>query len=204
MKRFPWISATIVTVAVAVMSALGMWQLGRADEKAALLEQFSTAARLAPMAYPAIATGNDLWFRRATGFCLEPVSTTIEPGHSAKGQTGWRHLAACRTGAEGPGMIVDIGWSKDFKFKPVWRGGEVSGVIAPQPDHRSLIGKALDKGSVPALMLIATTSAAGLEPSAPPSIADVPNNHFAYAVQWFIFAGLAALIYGLALFRRRG
>lgn len=203
MTRFPWVSAVIVTLAVATMIALGLWQLGRADEKAAVLAQLTKAARLPPMAYPAIATGDTLWFRRATGFCLEPVSTTIEPGRNIKGQTGWRHLAACRTGAEGPGMVVDIGWSKDFKVKPVWRGGEVSGVIAPQPDHRSLIGKALGSGSVPALMLVASAPALGLQASAPPSIEDVPNNHFAYAVQWFIFAGLATLIYAIALRRRR-
>lgn len=203
MKRLPWISGIVVTMAVAAMVALGFWQLARAEEKTALLAQFSKAARFAPMAYPSIPADSNLWFRRATGFCLEPVSTAIEPGRNVKGQTGWRHLATCRTGAEGPGMIVDIGWSKDFKFKPVWRGGEVSGVIAPQPDHRSLIGKAFDQGTVPGLMLVATTPATGLSPSAPPSLEDVPNNHLAYAVQWFIFAGLAALIYVIALKRRR-
>jgi surfeit locus 1 family protein len=30
----------------------------------------------------------------------------------------------------------------------------------------------------------------------------VPNNHLAYAVQWFLFAGVAAVIYALALRRR--
>ncbi len=203
MRRFPWISGIIVTLAVAVMFTLGIWQLGRAEEKTALLAQFSKASRLPPMAFPAIPTDSNLWFRRASGFCLEPLSTVIEPGRNVQGQTGWRHLAACRTGAEGPGMIVDIGWSKDFKFKPVWRGGEVSGVIAPQPDHRSLIGKALDQGSVQALMLVAASPAAGLEQSAPPSLKDVPNNHFGYAIQWFIFAGIALLIFVLALKSRR-
>jgi cytochrome oxidase assembly protein ShyY1 len=52
-------------------------------------------------------------------------------------------------------------------------------------------------------MLIARSAPAGLKPLAPPSAADLPNNHLAYAVQWFIFAALAMLIYGLAL-RRRG
>jgi surfeit locus 1 family protein len=52
-------------------------------------------------------------------------------------------------------------------------------------------------------MLVATQPAAGLEPSAPPSIIDVPNNHLAYAVQWFLFAGIAAIIYLLALRRRQ-
>jgi cytochrome oxidase assembly protein ShyY1 len=53
------------------------------------------------------------------------------------------------------------------------------------------------------LMLVLTEPAARLEQSAPPSIKDVPNNHLAYAVQWFIFAADAAIIYGLALYRRR-
>ena len=51
-------------------------------------------------------------------------------------------------------------------------------------------------------MLVAATPANGLEASAPPSLKDVPNNHLAYAVQWFLFAGIAAIIYGLALRRR--
>ncbi|MDB5686282.1 MAG: surfeit locus 1 family protein, partial [Rhizorhabdus sp.] len=42
----------------------------------------------------------------------------------------------------------------------------------------------------------------GLEPSVPPSIADIPNNHRGYAVQWFIFALTAAIIYAIALRRR--
>ena len=35
-----------------------------------------------------------------------------------------------------------------------------------------------------------------------PDLASVPNNHFAYAIQWFLFAGIALLIYGLALRKR--
>jgi surfeit locus 1 family protein len=38
--------------------------------------------------------------------------------------------------------------------------------------------------------------------SAPPSPATIPNNHLNYAVQWFLFAGIAALIYFLALRQR--
>jgi cytochrome oxidase assembly protein ShyY1 len=53
------------------------------------------------------------------------------------------------------------------------------------------------------LILTAATPAPPLAASAPASIEDVPNNHRAYAAQWFFFAGLAVLIYVLAL-RRRG
>ena len=46
-----------------------------------------------------------------------------------------------------------------------------------------------------------THSAAPSHPqtSKPPSPDSIPNNHLSYAVQWFLFAGIAALIYALAL-----
>ena len=53
------------------------------------------------------------------------------------------------------------------------------------------------------LLLVADTPAPGLAPSALPSPANIPNNHRAYAVQWFLFAAVALVIYGVAL-RRRG
>jgi surfeit locus 1 family protein len=76
-------------------------------------------------------------------------------------------------------------------------------VIAEMPSHASLFARMLGKAPPATLVLIAAPPAPGLQPSAPPSLADVPNNHFGYAVQWFIFAGVAAFIYGLALRRRR-
>ena len=64
----------------------------------------------------------------------------------------------------------------------------MSGVIDSDRDHL--------------IMLVSAAAAPGLEPSAKPSPADIPNNHRAYAVQWFLFAGVALLIYALALRRR--
>ncbi|HBM05474.1 MAG TPA: threonine synthase, partial [Erythrobacter sp.] len=43
---------------------------------------------------------------------------------------------------------------------------------------------------------------AGLAPLAPPDPRDLPNNHLAYAGQWFFFALTALIIYILALRRR--
>lgn len=202
MKRIPVLATAIVLICVCTMVALGVWQLRRADEKAALLAHYRAASRLPEMAYPAVAHGDDVLFRRAAGLCLEPVAPRIEGGLNAKGEAGWRHLVSCRTGAEGPGMTVDIGWSQGFDVKPDWRGGEVSGVISREFDRRSLFARALGRGQTPGLMLVATRPAPGLEASAPPSLAEVPNNHLAYAVQWFVFAGLALIVYALALRRR--
>jgi surfeit locus 1 family protein len=203
MRRPPVVSTVLVLVAIAAMVVLGIWQLQRAEEKNTLLARYAAASRLPEMAFPAIATGDNLLFRRAGGTCLEPLYPRVEGGRSAKGEAGWRHIVSCRTGAEGPGMTVDIGWSARFDLVPDWKGGAVSGIISRQPDHRSLLSRTFGKAAEPALMLVATQPAAGLEPSAPPSIIDVPNNHLAYAVQWFLFAGIAAIIYLLALRRRQ-
>lgn len=203
MKHLSIVPTALVAAAIGAMIALGVWQLQRADEKNALLARYANAYRLPEMAYPANAVGDGFLFRRADGMCLEPLSPRIEGGLNAKGEAGWRHMVSCRTGAEGPGMTVDIGWSARFDLVPDWKGGAVSGVISRQPDHRSLLSRLFGKPSQPALMLVATRPAPGLEASAPPSTRDVPNNHFAYAVQWFLFAGIAAIIYGLALRRRK-
>jgi len=203
MKRIPIVATLIVGVAIAVMIKLGLWQLQRADEKNALLARYAVAANLPEMAYPAVAAGDDLLFRRAGGLCVEPRAHRVEGGLNAKGDAGWRHIVSCRTGAEGPGLTVDIGWSRQFDIVPVWKGGTVHGIISRQPDHRSLVARAFGKGAAPGLIVVLSDPAGGLEPSAPPSISDVPNNHLAYAVQWFIFAAIAAIIYALALWRRR-
>jgi cytochrome oxidase assembly protein ShyY1 len=86
-------------------------------------------------------------------------------------------------------MQVDMGWSNDSADPKAWRGGKVSGVIDSDRDH--------------IILLVSDSAAPGLQPSARPSPEDVPNNHRAYAVQWFLFAGVALAIYVLALRRRQ-
>ncbi len=203
MKRVPVMATLIVVAAVGLMLKLGFWQLDRADEKAALLARFAVADTQPEIAFPAVSADDSLLFRKAGGFCLSPVSESVESGRNRAGQSGWRHIIACRTGAEGPGMVVDIGWSAGFAVRSGWKGGAVRGTIAPQPDHRSLISRASGRAASPGIMLVASVPAPGLQPSAPPDLAEIPNNHLAYAVQWFLFAGIALVIYGIAL-RRRG
>ena len=50
--------------------------------------------------------------------------------------------------------------------------------------------------------LVADPPVAGLAANARPDPQDIPNNHFSYAVQWFLFAATALVIYGLALRKR--
>jgi surfeit locus 1 family protein len=65
-----------------------------------------------------------------------------------------------------------------------------------------LIELAFGKGMPPALMLVTDQPAPGLQPNAGPDLSSIPNNHLSYAVQWFLFALIAVVIYALALRKR--
>jgi surfeit locus 1 family protein len=201
MKRFPLLATILVGLAVSAMIALGFWQLQRRVEKEALLARYAANRTLPPIAFPRIPVDDGLLFRRASAFCLEPASWTVEGGRNGKGGVGWRQIAQCRTGAEGPGFAVQVGVGTVADAKPNWRGGEVSGYITHAPDHRPLIA-GLFSNEPKILMIVADKPVPGLEANPGPDVSAVPNNHLAYAVQWFLFAAVAAVIYGMALRRR--
>ena len=202
--RFPLLPTLLVAAAVATMIGLGIWQLRRADEKEALRAQYARNAALPPIALPIGALPDEtLLYRRATAFCLEPTDWRLTGGKSATGRTGTRYIAECRTGAEGPGFVADMGVSPNPRSTPRWRGGEVTGTIVAEPSRSTFVQRLRGGGSPPRPMIVAERPAPGLEASAPPS-AEVGNNSFLYAFQWFFFAAAAALIYVLALRKRKG
>jgi cytochrome oxidase assembly protein ShyY1 len=189
-KRLPVIPTIIVLAAVGLMIGLGIWQLRRAQWKEGLLARYAAAETLPPIAFPTVPLRDDQLplFRYATGVCLRVVGQRASVGENRAGEPGYAHIVDCATGAEGPGMSVEVGWSKNPNAKVNWSGGPVSGVIGP------------DRGT--RLRLVAASAPPGLEPSAPPSISAIPNNHRSYALQWFAFAAIALLIYGLAVRKR--
>ena len=189
-RRLPIIPTIIVVLAAATMIGLGIWQLQRAQWKERLLAQYQAAQNLPPITWPSSPIKGDRLplFRQATGVCLRAIGTRTVAGENRAGEPGFAHIIDCATGAEGPGMSVEVGWSKNPNARPDWRGGLVSGVIAPDKLTR--------------MRLVAATAPPGLEPSAPPSIASIPNNHRGYAIQWFSFAAIALIIYGLAVRKR--
>ena len=78
MKRLPLLPTLIVAAAIAVMVALGIWQLQRAHWKDGLLADYAQAATLPPIAWPAVPQPKDApLFRRATGFCLNVTLSLI-------------------------------------------------------------------------------------------------------------------------------
>lgn len=191
MTKLPLIPTIVVAAAIAVMIGLGVWQLQRVGEKRVLIARYHAAAGQPPVAWPAMPReGDAVYYRRASGFCTEVVGWRSVAGRNRRGETGWSHIASCRTGGlEGPGMQVDMGWSRSHQPPRAWRGGPVGGTIAPDRAHR--------------IRLVSDAAAPGLEPSAAPDPNDLPNNHLLYAFQWFFFAAAGGVIYFLALRRRR-
>lgn len=200
-RRFPVVATVLVALAVAAMIALGVWQLHRLSRKEALLAVYAANVSAPPIALPRLPDDTVL-FRRASAFCLEPVRFSSEGGRNARGGTGWRQIAECRTGAEGPGFAVQLGLSDDPHAKPAWKGGAVRGYITQAPDHLPLIAAVFGGPAQKPLLLVADPPLAGFAANPAPDLSAVPNNHLAYAVQWFAFAAIAAVIYGIALRRR--
>jgi surfeit locus 1 family protein len=190
MNRWPLIPTLLVGLAVATMIGLGIWQLQRKGEKEALLARYEAAAGLDAVTWPAVPDKNALpLFRNSSLMCIQVVGWQSVSGTNADGKAGFAHVASCQTGGgEGPGAKVAIGWS-DRPVSPDWTGGAVSGIIAP--DNSQLI------------KLVATDKIEGLALLARPSPAQIPNNHLLYAIQWFIFAAAAAIIFILALRKRQ-
>jgi surfeit locus 1 family protein len=189
-RRLPLVPTIVVAAAVALMIGLGVWQLQRARWKEGLLSRYAQADKLPPISWPTVPVKRDTLplFRHATGMCVKPIGQRAVVGENRSGEPGYAHIIDCATGAEGPGMSVEVGWSKNPNAKVNWPGGLVSGVIAP--DRRM------------GMRLVAASAPPGLEPSAPPTLASIPNNHRFYALQWFAFAAIALVIYGLALRKR--
>lgn len=203
-RKLPIVPTIIVAAAVATMIALGVWQLGRADEKDALRARYAQNSGLPPMALPKAAIADEkLLFRRATAFCLEVTAWRWTGGKSASGRGGTRLLAECRTGVEGPGFVADMGVSPDPKAQPRWNGGEVTGVIVAEPSRAGMFERLSGRAAPPRPMLVSARPAPGLEATAPPRAEGMTNNSFLYALQWFFFAAVAAIIYLIALKRRR-
>ena len=192
-RRLPLVPTVVVIGAVAVLLSLGTWQLNRAVQKEQLLARLAAAQNMPPIAWPNAPIKGDLpLFRHATGVCLRPVGKRATAGENRAGEGGYVQILDCATGSEGPGMSVEVGWSKDPNARVQWPGGPVSGIIVPDRLSR--------------IRLVAASAPPGLEPSAIPSVetatAITPAGHRMYASTWFALALAALIIYMIAVMKR--
>jgi len=189
-RRIPVVATIVVAAAVALMIGLGIWQLERAKWKEGLLAQYAREQNLPPIGFPGLGSnGERPFFRRAIGTCARIIGRHAQVGENAAGEPGYVQIFDCYSGGDFPiPFSVEVGWSKNPNAAANWGGGPVSGIVAPD----RLMG----------MRLVAAEAPPGLEPSKAPSPDSIPNNHRSYAVQWFSFAAIAIIIYGLALRKR--
>jgi surfeit locus 1 family protein len=180
-RRLPIIPTILVLIAVGMMIRLGFWQLDRMDQKEALLASYAAAAADTRIVdWPRDkAQAEAMLYRRARLSCAAVSGSSSIAGRNGEGKSGLAQVATCHL-ADGGKALIALGWSRDPAVRN-WPGGEVVGTIAPGP------------------RLVADPPLAGLETNARPDPRDIPNNHFAYAVQWFLFAITALVIYALAV-----
>ncbi|MFS0848481.1 SURF1 family cytochrome oxidase biogenesis protein [Novosphingobium panipatense] len=184
MRRIPIIATLVVLAAVVTMIALGFWQLRRMHEKEALLAQYAAAqSNPALVHWTAVGVGPELLYRRAWLTCHSVTNRSSIAGRNASGEPGLAQTARCALPGGGSALVV-LGWSRQLD-RGEWRGGHVTGVIAPGP------------------RLVAIPSVGGLEANALPDPSELPNNHLSYAMQWFFFAATAFVIFVVELRRRR-
>ncbi len=189
-RRLPLMPTLLVGAAVAAMIALGVWQLQRAEWKEGLLARYRQAqAMSASVPWPETEAAMEASLFRWSGFdCAQVTGVRTTAARSARGESGVAQVVRC--GLLGGGEAeAALGWSLPTEIVE-WTGGPVTGVIGPGGEFGGI--------------LYAAQNPAGLQPLAPPDPESLPNNHLAYAGQWFFFALTALVIYVLALRRRRG
>lgn len=184
----PLLPTLLVAAAALTMIALGIWQLRRAETKEALLARYAAVETMAAMVtWPRDEAGREAsLYRRSQVACERVLERRMTAGRNAADEPGWAQVARCALDGGGEAEVV-LGWSLAPQPVP-WAGGVAEGIVAPAGRHGA--------------RLVADPPLAGLIANAAPDPGDLPNNHLAYAVQWFFFAATAVTIYAIALRKR--
>lgn len=156
MKRLRW---WLLAIAVAALfSALGTWQLGRAQQKRAMLEQArATIAARQPLPLAAAsdaARATDYDWAAGTGRFL-PAPAVLLDSQMHAGQVGVRvYRAFLADGAPVP-LLVDLGWlpvpdRHHMPTLPLPELHDVRGLLMPPPSHGlvAAVGTPLPDGDV--------------------------------------------------------
>jgi surfeit locus 1 family protein len=203
-SRLPLLPTLITVAGVVILCALGRWQLERRVWKQDLIARLEAAPGLPPVSprefAAALAGETSVQYRRAAIGCHAGPTRPygLVPGSSAAGDSGFFVVVSCRPNAKPPDIVAVAGWTRraDAADLVLDLDHEFSGIVIESPYG--------DQPGRPRFMLIPDTAVAPLGRPRRPDPADLPDNHLAYALQWFGLAIALAAIYGLWLRRRTG
>ncbi len=225
-RRFrPGVGATILTlVGLAVLVALGTWQVERLAWKRALLSEIAARTAAAPVPLPARIADPEAWrYRRVR------VTGRFDHAHEmllAAGR-GWQVITPLlRDGA--PAVLVVRGFVPADKRAPESRmagqlKGELTltGIVRLAPSRkgwftpandpaagrwywrdRDAMARAAGLAAVAPVFVEAEASAPGGWPQGGVTRLDIPNRHLQYALTWYALAVVLAVIYVIAGMKR--
>ncbi len=215
---------TIATlIALAILVALGTWQLQRRAEKHLLLAQIASRQAAAPAPLEILLPAGDYAaFRKATAtghFDHDRESYVFQPRSDNEiSSIGFRVITPL-TLTGGDTILVDRGWVQKDTRDPATRPGsqpkdrlEIEGVLqrpskgssfTPPPDLRQrifyarnseMIARTLGLKLKSPLILEATTKSPG-GPEPLPSAVKIPDNHLNYALTWYSLALVLIVVY---------
>lgn len=215
--------SVLTLLALAVLIALGVWQLQRRAEKHELLDRIASRESMAPAPVEMLlATGDYAAYRPATahGTFDHARETYVFAPRTDKGPTllGYKVITPFHLDSGGV-ILVDRGWTPADRKAPTTRTkGQAAGEVqiagslrptakpnefTPNPDLASrvfyqrdsaAIARALDLSLGSPLILELTTRVEG-GPEPLPTHLNIPDNHLNYALTWFGLALVLTIIY---------
>ena len=216
----------LTAVGMLSFSALGVWQLSRAEQKRQLLAGFAGVGQAPLEELAAVRESADATrypHLRVVGRFVDGRGYLLDEQMHA-GQVGVHAIGVFAPAGEECLLLVDRGWVAwnhapgTTPALPALAQGEatLTGIYAPYPGGGLRLGNQLEqqatwpkltlyldpgqigadlgRGVLPRMLLVDPAAGSGFVREWTPAVMP-PERHWAYAVQWFAFALVAAIIF---------
>jgi surfeit locus 1 family protein len=203
----------------AVLIGLGIWQLNRMEEKRLYLDQIEARIYNTPIALPDTPNEADHKFQAVTvtgAFTGEVVEVLF----GIKGASPGVRIIEGFVTTDGRRIMIDRGFIEDDK-RALPRTAGVGTVIGhmhwpidatsstPPPDEKTGLWFARDVGAMAAKLSTEPTFIVAREPTGdgiapvPVDTSTIPNDHWGYAITWFLLAAVWAVMTAGLMWRIR-
>lgn len=220
--RWLVLAVFVVALAIAFVN-LGIWQLDRLDQRRARNDSVTAHENTPPVEFATVfnrtITETDQWQRVTVHGTFDPDHQFLVRYRSNAGESGYEVITPLRT-TTGEWVLVDRGFvprpaDQDYpSVLPAPPAGEVSIIGHVRRDEQGsrdamtpvqpgnsirLVNSAALAVTLPypvvngylSVLQITPAQSGGLVPVQPPELTE--GNHFSYALQWFMFAGIAGI-----------